>query len=92
MAVNLRLTRMGSKKRPFFRIVAIDSRKKRDGSYIELIGTYNPLTEEKTIKREIALKWLNNGAKPSDTVREILSKEGILKEFHDSKQKSKKAK
>ncbi|CRX37280.1 / rpsP / 30S ribosomal protein S16 /:157828 Forward [Candidatus Hepatoplasma crinochetorum] len=92
MAVNLRLTRMGSKKRPFFRIVAIDSRKKRDGSYIELIGTYNPLTEEKTIKREIALKWLNNGAKPSDTVREILSKEGILKEFHDAKTKSKKAK
>ncbi|BDV03420.1 MAG: 30S ribosomal protein S16 [Candidatus Hepatoplasma scabrum] len=91
MAVSLRLTRMGSKKKPFFRIVAIDSRKKRDGSYIELIGTYNPLTNENKIKREVALKWLNNGAKPSDTVRELLSKEGILKEFHDAKNKKTKS-
>lgn len=92
MAVRLRLTRMGSKKKPFYRIVAIDSRVKRDGAYIELVGTYNPFTKEKVIKREVALKWLENGAKPSDTVREILAKEGILKEFHDAKTISKKAK
>jgi len=54
--VSLRLTRMGSKKRPFYRIVAVDSRKKRDGKYIELLGTYNPLTGEHKIRKEIALK------------------------------------
>ncbi len=87
MAVNLRLKRMGSHKRPFYRIVAIDSRTKRDGMYIELIGTYNPLTGDKKINREVALKWLSNGAQPTDTVRNLLSSEGIMKEFHDSKQK-----
>ena len=89
MAVNLRLKRMGSHKRPFFRIVAIDSRVKRDGKYIELIGTYNPLTGEKVVNKEIALKWLNEGAQPSDTVRNIFSTEGIMKEFHESKQATK---
>ncbi len=56
MAVSLRLTRMGSKKRPFYRIVAIDSRSRRDGKYIEQVGTYNPLTGEQKISSEIALK------------------------------------
>jgi small subunit ribosomal protein S16 len=56
MAVSLRLTRMGSKQRPFYRIVAIDSRVRRDGRYIELVGTYNPLTGEKKVNEEVALK------------------------------------
>ena len=87
MAVKLRLKRMGSKKKPVYRIVAIDSHTKRDGEYIELIGTYNPLTEPKTVKvdESVALKWLNNGAIPSDTVRNLLSDAGIMKKFHESK-------
>ena len=87
MAVKLRLKRMGSKKKPVYRIVAIDSHTKRDGEYIELVGTYNPLTEPKTVKIDetIALKWLNNGAIPSDTVRNLLSEAGIMKKFHESK-------
>ena len=87
MAVKLRLKRMGSKKKPVYRIVAIHSHTKRDGEYIELIGTYNPLTEPKTVKIDetIALKWLSNGAIPSDTVRNLLSEAGIMKKFHESK-------
>ena len=87
MAVKLRLKRMGSKKRPVYRIVAIDSHTKRDGEYIELVGTYNPLTEPKTVKvnEEVALKWLANGAIPSDTVRNLLSEAGVMKKFHESK-------
>ena len=87
MAVKLRLKRMGSKKKPVYRIVAIDSHTKRDGEYIELVGTYNPLTEPKTLKvnEEVALKWLSNGAIPSDTVRNLLSDAGVMKKFHESK-------
>ena len=87
MAVKLRLKRMGSKQKPVYRIVAIDSHTKRDGEYIELVGTYNPLTEPKTVKinESIALKWLNNGAIPSDTVRNLLSDAGVMKKFHESK-------
>ena len=87
MAVKLRLKRMGSKKKPVYRIVASDSHTKRDGEYIELVGTYNPLTEPKSVKinDEIALKWLKNGAIPSDTVRNLLSDAGIMKKFHESK-------
>ena len=87
MAVSLRLTRIGSKKRPFYRIIAIDSRNRRDGKYIELLGTYNPLNGERKVDEELALKWLNTGAIPSYTVRDLLSQEGIMKKFHDSKQK-----
>ena len=87
MAVKLRLKRMGSKKKPVYRIVAIDSHTKRDGEYIELVGTYNPLTEPKTVKvnEEVALKWLANGAIPSDTVRNLLSEAGVMRKFHESK-------
>ena len=87
MAVKLRLTRMGKKKQPTYRVVAIDSRTKRDGEYIELIGTYNPLTTPAEIKlnEELALDWLNKGAIPTDTVKNLLSREGIMKKFHDSK-------
>lgn len=89
MAVSLRLTRMGSKQKPFYRIVATDSRVKRDGKYLELLGTYNPLNGEKTIKKDAVIKWLENGAKPTDTVRNILSEAGILKEFHEKRQQQK---
>lgn len=87
MAVKMRLKRMGAKKRPFYRIVVADSRSPRDGRFIEEIGYYNPIESEAVIKvdRALAIKWLNNGALPTDTVRDILSKEGILKEFHEAK-------
>lgn len=88
MAVKIRLTRMGKKKQPLYRIVASDSRRPRDGQYLELIGTYNPrmTPAEVKINKEVALKWLNTGAIPSDTVRNLFSKEGIMKEFAASKQ------
>lgn len=92
MAVKLRLTRMGAKKRPTYRIVASDSRKSRDGQYIELLGTYNPLAsdaEKVKLNEELALAWLNKGAIPTDTVRSILSQEGVMKKFHESKKESK---
>ena len=70
MSVKMRLTRMGDKKSPFYRIVVIDSRKARDGQYIDLVGTYNPLTEPATIKinEEKAKEWLAKGVQPTDTV------------------------
>ena len=87
MAVKLRLTRMGAKKKPVYRIVASDSRRPRDGKYIELVGTYNPNVNPADVKinKKIALKWLNNGAIPTDTVRSMFSKAGIMKEFAESK-------
>ena len=89
MAVKLRLMRMGAKKRPFYRIVATDSRSRRDGEYLELVGTYNPINNEKDVKinEEVALKWLNNGAIPSDTVRSLFKDAGIMKKFAESKDK-----
>ena len=88
MAVKIRLTRMGAKKKPTYRIVATDSRRPRDGQYLELVGTYSPLGECKVdIKEEVALKWLNEGAIPTDTVRNLLSKAGIMKKYADSKKK-----
>ena len=87
--VKLRLTRMGSKNNPFYRIVAIDSRKQRDGEYIESVGYDNPVPEVADIKvdTEKALKWLNVGAQPSETVRSIFKKAGILELRHDAKKK-----
>ncbi|MCA9730647.1 MAG: 30S ribosomal protein S16 [Deferribacteres bacterium] len=83
MAVRLRLRRMGKKKQPFYRIVAIDSRVKRDGRYLEKIGTYNPIKEpaEFTVDSERALYWLGVGAQPSDTVRTLLRKTGVMLRF-----------
>lgn len=80
MAVKIRLKRMGAKKAPFYRVVVADSRAPRDGRFIEEIGYYNPLTEpaQVNINEEKALKWLQTGAQPSDTVRALLRKEGIL--------------
>ncbi len=87
MAVKIRLKRMGAKKRPFYRIVVADSRYPRDGRFIEEIGYYNPIENPTVVKvdKQLAKKWLNNGATPTDTVRDILSKEGILKELHEEK-------
>ena len=91
MAVKIRLKRMGSKRNPFYRIVVADSRSPRDGRQIEQIGTYNPVVDpiEVKIDEEKALKWLNNGAKPSDTVRNLLSKQGIMQKFHEQKNQAK---
>ena len=94
MAVKLRLKRMGAKKRPFYRIVAADSRSPRDGRFIETVGTYNPITEPAEIKidEELALKWLGNGAQPTDTVRDLLSKQGIMKKYHEQRMTKKEGK
>lgn len=85
--VKIRLTRMGAKKKPVYRIVASDSRSPRDGKYNELIGTYDPNKNPADIKinEEVALKWLKNGAVPTDTAKNLLSKAGIIKKFADSK-------
>ena len=87
MAVKIRLKRMGSKRNPFYRIVVADSRFPRDGRNIEQIGTYNPVVEpvEVKIDEEKALDWMKKGAKPSDTVRNLFSKQGIMKKFHEQK-------
>jgi small subunit ribosomal protein S16 len=80
MAVKIRLKRIGAKKAPFYRVVVADSRFPRDGRFIEEIGTYNPLVEPSEIKidEEAARKWLNNGAQPTDTVKTLLKKTGVL--------------
>lgn len=80
MAVKIRLRRMGAKKAPFYRVVVADSRYPRDGRFIEEIGTYNPVAKpaEVNIDAEAAKKWIANGAQPTDTVKSILKKEGIL--------------
>ncbi len=78
--VKIRLRRMGAKKAPFYRIVVADSRYPRDGRFIEEIGTYNPMTAEAEVKinSERAQQWIKNGAQPTDTVRDILKKAGVL--------------
>lgn len=85
--VKLRLQRYGSKKSPFYRIIATESGNPRDGRFIEIIGTYNPLTNPAEVKvdEEKALAWLNNGAQPTDTVKNILSKQGIIAKFTSKK-------
>jgi len=87
MSVKIRLKRMGAKKTPFYRIVVADSRSPRDGRQIETVGTYNPLTKPAEVKidEDLALKWLQNGAKPSDTVRNLFSEQGIMEKFHNAK-------
>ncbi len=94
MAVKLRLKRMGAKQKPFYRIIAADSRSPRDGRFIETVGTYNPIKQpaEITVNEEKIMYWLSNGAVPTDTVRNILSKQGIMKKFAESKNKSKESK
>ncbi len=88
MAVKIRLKRMGAKKKPFYRIIVADSRSPRDGRFIEALGTYNPLTNPASvnIKEEETLSWLSKGAQPTDTVKNLLSKAGIMEKFHNSRQ------
>ena len=89
--VKIRLTRLGRHKLPFFRIVVVDSRSRRDGAYIEQVGTYEPFEGVAKINQEIALNWLNMGAQPSETVKSILKKEGVWEKFMKSKIENKKA-
>lgn len=79
MSVKIRLKRMGAKKKPFYRIVVVDSRCPRDGKFIEEIGYYNPLVEEKTVKvdSEKVQQWIKNGAKPTDTVDRLFKNNGV---------------
>jgi len=84
MSVKIRLQRHGKKQKPFYWIVAADARSKRDGRYLEKLGTYNPITNPATIDLNVdsAVKWLNNGAQPTDTARAILSYKGALYKKH----------
>lgn len=87
MPVRLRLQRHGRKKRPFYRLVAADSRSQRDGRFLERLGYYNPLTDpaEIVVNEEKALKWLKQGARPSDTAKSLLSKAGIWEKYINEK-------
>ncbi len=80
MAVKIRLTRLGDKKAPFYRVVVADSRSPRDGKFIDNIGTYNPLTDPAEIKINVekAKTWIANGAQPTDTARALLVKAGAI--------------
>jgi small subunit ribosomal protein S16 len=80
MAVKIRLKRIGAKKNPYYRVVVADSRYPRDGRFIEEIGTYNPLTDPSEIKidSEKAAKWIKNGAQPTETVKSLLKKTGVI--------------
>lgn len=88
MAVKLRLRRMGKKKQPLYKVVAADSRSPRDGKFIEALGNYNPRTEPLTVEIDAkkAIEWLEKGAQPTETVRSLLSKVGILYQFELKKQ------
>lgn len=91
MAVKLRLKRMGAKQKPFYRVVAADSRSPRDGRFIETVGTYDPVKKDNNINidEEKALKWLNNGAQPTDTVKSLLSQAGIWSKYKNTKKEGK---
>ena len=87
MAVKLRLTRVGSKKNPIYRVVAADSRSPRDGKFIEIVGQYAPRTGEQALnlKNDRVNYWLDSGAQPTDTVRSLLRKAGVLKARHEQR-------
>ncbi|WP_032952080.1 30S ribosomal protein S16 [Lacticaseibacillus rhamnosus] len=87
MAVKIRLKRMGSKRKPFYLIVVADSRSPRDGRFIEAVGYYNPLTNPVDLKlnEEDILNWLQKGAQPSDTVRNLLGSKGIMQKYHEAR-------
>jgi small subunit ribosomal protein S16 len=91
LPVAIRLKRFGRKKKPFYRVVVADTRDPRQGRSIDSLGYYNPLTEpvQVQIDEEKAIKWLIDGAKPTDTVKSLLSKIGILQKFHAQKQSGK---
>lgn len=87
MSVKIRMRRMGSKRKPFYRLVVADSRMPRDGRFIEEVGFYNPLSDTDSVKldEEKVFSWLQKGAQPSDTVRSLLSKAGLMKKYHEAK-------
>lgn len=87
MAVRIRLRRIGTHKKPFYRLVVADSRAARNGRFIDMIGTYDPLKKPAavTVDQAKALDWLKKGAVPSDTVRTLLSRSGIMKQFAEAK-------
>ncbi|MBE6160585.1 MAG: 30S ribosomal protein S16 [Lactobacillales bacterium] len=94
MAVKLRLKRMGKKQAPFYRVVVADSRSPRDGKAVDEIGYYDPTKTPAEIKidEEKAIKWLKNGAQPTDTVRSILSNQGVMKKYHEERMTKKEGK
>lgn len=87
--VKIRLQRFGAAKKPFYRIVAADALAKRDGRFLEIVGTYDPVCKDAEnqvkVNHELVIKWLKQGAQPTDTVRSILKKAGVMKEFTDQK-------
>ncbi len=87
MAVKIRLNRMGAKKDPFYRVVVADSRAPRDGRFIEILGNYDPSQQPAAVNlnEEKVLEWLNKGAQPTDTVKSLLNKQGIMAKFAESK-------
>lgn len=93
MSVAIRLTRVGRLKSPHYRLVVTDSRNPRDGRFIEILGHYQPLTKDVklVVNEERALYWLNVGAQPSDTVRSLLRKQGIMAKWHNARVEVKKA-
>ena len=91
MAVKIRLTRIGRHKTSIYRVVVADSRYARDGRYIEQIGYYDPAKgpENADVNEELALKWLGNGAQPSDSIRTLFAKKGIMEKFAKAKKEAK---
>ena len=87
MAVKIRLNRMGAKKNPFYRIVVAESRAPRDGRFIEILGNYDPSKQPAAVSvdEDKVLDWMNKGAQPTDTVKNLLSKQGIMAKFAESK-------
>ncbi len=87
MSVKIRLQRFGTKKKPFYRVAAMDSRTKRDGDVVEYLGKYQPIINGKQfdVDEEKVLKWLKQGAQPTDTIRELLKKEGIWQKYRSGK-------
>ncbi len=89
MAVKIRLNRMGAKKNPFYRIVVADSRSPRDGRFIEILGNYDPSKQPAVVNIDEAkvMDWMSKGAQPTDTVKTLLRKQGVMAKFAESKKK-----
>lgn len=85
--VKIRLNRMGAKRQPFYRVVVSDSRSPRDGRFIEIVGNYDPTKNPAVVNidEEKVISWIKNGAQPTDTVRSLLSKKGIMKKIHEER-------
>ena len=90
--VKIRLNRMGAKRQPFYRIVVADSRSPRDGRFIEIVGNYDPKKNPAIVNvdEEKIISWIKNGAQPTDTVRSLLSKKGIMKKIHEERKSTSK--